>query len=260
MKAKTEIVPFGVLPVVALPKDYSVDVTSIEQRDLLLIKSKGLPVIVDAATNEAATNVGVEIRRAIKAVEESRKIVKAPYLEACKKIDFMAQDFIASLVAEQTRLENQAAVFRRQENDRIQRERQVAEAEQRRLSEAALEAQRIAECAALKVKGEKTLQKAVEAQGVANAAKETFMTAVAAPVAEVQKPRGSSFRQVQKFIVVDIKQVYAANPSLCKPLEISPSAVKAICFAKAGSTKENPDRSVPGLSLYFEDDLSFSSR
>ena len=66
-KTNTQLVPtFGIKPQIVLPADYFVDNTSIEQRDTLVVRAKGLKPITDAATMEVAVGVGVEIRRACK--------------------------------------------------------------------------------------------------------------------------------------------------------------------------------------------------
>lgn len=257
MKKQNQLIPFGVLPAIELPKAYSVDKDSIRQRDALVIQSKQLKPITSTETNDLAVATGVEIRRAIKAVEDAFKTLNRPLIDARTFLSTLKDNYIAPLLVEQNRLEQQAAVWRRQENERIERENQAAAAERKRLSDEALELQRKADEAALKAKGKAGVNKAMDAQEKANEAKETFMDAVALPEQEVVKSRGTAFKKKQCYEVTDIKAVYAANAMLVKPLEISPAAIKACLVAKDGATKEHPDTSYSGLKLWWEDDLSF---
>ena len=118
------------------------------------------------------------------------------------------------------------------------------------------EAARVAQEALERVKGPKTLDKALQAQEQANAAQESVIAAMTAPVPTLVKPQGAALRKKLQYRVTDIKKVYESNPMLCKPLEIRPAAVNLLVPAKE-ATKEKPDTTIPGIEIWMEADTSF---
>lgn len=119
--------------------------------------------------------------------------------------------------------------------------------------EAAADAERLKSEAALSAKREEAA-----AQAMASEQRMQDMLRQPAPVAF--KSVGSTVKQVLRFDVTDAAAVYRARPELCT-IEVKASAVKAVCFAAKGATELNPDvTTVPGLKLFWADDLSTRRR
>jgi hypothetical protein len=256
MKRELTLVPFNVNPRIIAVTQVQEDKGSIELRNSLIAKAKALKPITDAETDTAAVECGREIRRVIKSANERFAELKRPILDAGTMLKSLLDAFVGPLEAEQQRLERQHTLFEQEERKRIA-------AEEQKQREAIAEAQRIADEAARKaqeaserVRGARTLDTALKAQEEANRAQDSVITQMTKPVPVLEKPRGAAARLRLKYRVTDIAKVFAANPLLCKPLEIAPSVVNCL-RPKEGSTSENPDQSILGLEIWMEAETSF---
>lgn len=112
-----------------------------------------IAVVKSPAQNKTAELAAAQITALIKAVEKSRKAIKEPYLEACRKIDATAASAVTALKNEELRLNGvigdfaaeQLAEARRKEVERQEELRRIArqEAEERaRIEREAQEAER----------------------------------------------------------------------------------------------------------------------
>lgn len=100
----------------------------------------------------------------------------------------------------------------------------------------------------------KELDAATERARLANIA---VQAVVRAPAPEQHKIGGMSNRRVMKYEVTDIAALYKARPELCKPLEVKPSAIQAVCVPRFPSTSNEVDtETVLGLKLWWEDSTS----
>jgi hypothetical protein len=131
----------------ALPAEFQ------EVESAALETSALIAVVRDANGNRAAEAAAAQITALIKGVEKSRKAVKEPFLEACRRIDATAAAAVARLKAEEIRLNaaigdyqaEQLAEARRKEVARQEELRRIAEEEaaaRRRIEESAREEER----------------------------------------------------------------------------------------------------------------------
>ena len=257
-KTETALVPFNILPQFELPQTAILDKASLESRDALIVKAKALKPITDAATLQAATDAGVEIHKAIKDAEAKFDELKKPLNRAKDLLGDLFKSYSDSLLAMKKNLGDQISRYKAEEQRKIDAEIERQRQETLRLEREATERQRKADEAALKVKGSKTLEKAVELQQQAAKANEAVLESLRTPVPILQKPAGASSRKVMRVEVSNIRLVYESNPLLCD-IELKLAAVKSMFKPAEGATRDAPDKSVPGLLTWWEDNTSFRS-
>lgn len=160
------------------------------------------------------------------------------------------QEELARIERERIDAERKAAA----EAARIERERLAAEAEARRAAmEAARKAASIEEAEAAAQAADAAAKKAaddakaaaaaLEAKQRAEALERAKQAAAVAPVARIEKQEGVSVSSVWKFEVLDIAEVYKANPTL---VVLSPSTSAINAAIKAGH------KTIPGLRIWEE--------
>lgn len=93
--------------------------------------SKGITNVSDAASQWLAVASQRELQSLLKLVEKSRTEIKAPVLDAGRKIDELAKSFSADLKSEADRLSKLVTAFQ------IEEQRKADEAERARQAEAA---------------------------------------------------------------------------------------------------------------------------
>lgn len=247
--------------------------SAITTRDALLSESAGFTAISNEIDYVAAADLLAEAKRLIRSVENARSEAKAPVLEAGKRIDATAKEFIVKLDAEVTRITNLVLRYReeqhrkaaeaerkaREEAARIERERLAAEAEARRREEAArAEAERKrreAEEADRRAQqtGELALDAAAanaqaEADAAAKAAEQAAAQAAAAAAAPVVVPlvvipppppkiAGLRQREVWVFVVTDAMALATQRPDL---VTVTPKTREITAALERGET-------VPGI-------------
>lgn len=249
---------------------------AIEQRDDLLQIAAQVREITDDASQSAAVSVMRSLKGMIKAVEDSRKAVKAPVLDIGRTIDGIAAEFVGLVEKESTRLNGllsdyqakarkaaeEAERLRQAELKRQTEERERLEAEQRKLeadARAAAEAARLAAEAefladepneatslaaaaaaeALRVEREKLA--AVEA--ARRAAEADRLRVLATPARQADKPKGVSVSDVWRFEVLDLDALMKARRDLVR---VEPNK-EAINDAMRRGARE-----IPGLRIYSE--------
>ena len=230
------------------------------------------PAVTDADTQAEVTNVLRDIARLLKETEDGRKQVKQPVLDLGRRIDAAAAEFVATLEAQKTRLNGllvtyeteqrkiameaervrQAEIARQQKEAREAQEkidREARDAEQARLK--AERAAREATNAEARAKAQEEARKAMEAQQQAAAAKAQQEEAVRlqqaellrAPAPVVTRAAGASVQTPWTFEVVNIRELYAANPDL---VELSVKRSDVLALIRTGT------REIPGLRIYQE--------
>ncbi len=230
------------------------------------------PAVTDADTQTEVTNVLRDIARLLKETEDGRKAVKAPVLDLGKRIDAAAAEFVATLEAQKARLNGLLVAYeteqrriameaerkRQEEIARQQKEvreaqekidREAREAEQARL--AAERAAREATNAEARAKAQEEARKAMEAQQQAaaekarqeEAAKLQQAELLRAPTPVVTRATGASVQTPWTFEVVNIRELYTANPDL---VELSVKRSDVLAMIRTGT------REIPGLRIYQE--------
>lgn len=125
-----------VLEIVAptIPSDsITATATAIHARDSLLTIARAGKCVKDAASAQRATTVLKEITAFVRLIEETRTTVKAPVLEAGKKIDLVAKTLTADLEAEAKRIGGLIGAFQAEQKRLEEEARRRAWEEQERI-------------------------------------------------------------------------------------------------------------------------------
>lgn len=235
---------------ILLPTVFTPPKDAIQERDAILNESKDLTVS-DHQTNELAVMHGRQLQRHIKDVQDMRKKLTAPLDDAKAKLIEVERSYLAPIVAEKDRLAQGVTAWRKAEEDRVQAEQERLRAEAERLQKIQMEQARKAERA-------RTEAGQLAAELKAHEASQQLETLVRAPLPEVQKAKGSSTRKYLEYQITDIKAFYQACPECCVVKE-KPSAITAVLNARLDATQVNPDTSIPGIKLWFEQSTTFRS-
>ncbi len=241
---------------IALPATYSATAAAEQFRNDLVLKAQDVQLIGSSIANEQAANVCRDIRRHLKAVEDTRKTLTAPLLDAQRLIKGVADDHVQPLKDELTRLEGLATGWQLAEQKRVEAEERARQEEIARLEKekieaearAAQEAASVAPAGAVDDEEASNREQAAKREAEALAAQQRAV--IVAPAPELVKARGQRMQRVLRYEVLDIRAVYAARPELCS-VEIKPAAVLATC---------DPALPVPGLKLWWEEKTTFTTR
>jgi len=228
----------------------AIDGAAEELRDKLAMAAMSIKVITDNASNLAARNAAVAIRSHIRDVEAERQRLTKPLLAGQKMLIQLANDHLQPLQGELDRLERLAADYLQAEARRVERERADQDKRLAGLLQERLDLEHQATVAASSVTTEAELAKAIEAEQIAKEAAWAVQTAIAQPLARMDKARGQQLRTVLCWECTDIVALYKARPDLCK---ITPSAA---CILDSCV----PEMPVPGLKLWWETRSTFSTR
>ena len=125
------------------------------QKATILIAARAVVAVTDTDSCDIAQSRLRSLASVRNAVEISRKIVKAPVIDLGKKIDGIAADFVADVVAEEARLSGLVTEYAR-EQQRIQREAELAaEQERQRVERERHEAEMAAQREAARIERER---------------------------------------------------------------------------------------------------------
>lgn len=230
--------------------EVSVRPDAVAARDEALSASQCITAIADELDEADASEVLKDLVRMERGVESTRTAIKAPLLDAGRKVDGIAREFSSPITSEVARLKGLLAKFDAARRERIAAEEAKRQAEARRIeqekaaAEAALKLQQEQAAAAAekarqaaeaefmasdKAEQEKAAleaaqaqRQAAEEQAKADKAKADKAKADAAqlqitvqqPEKAPSKPKGIASRMVWKVEVTDIKALYAARPDL----------------------------------------------
>jgi hypothetical protein len=235
---------------ITLPGRYTVPAETETHRNELARRAIGVKTVSTAAENDVGGAVAVALRGYLKDVEKLRVELTAPLLGGQRMLKATCDDHIAPLQEQLDRIEGLCKQFNKEEQDRVAaaeklRQEAIAKAEKERQ-----DAQAKLDAAAAKAHTQKGYAKAAAAAETLQVAEDKARAVITAPLPVAARAKGQTVKKVLKYEVLDIRAVYAARPELCK-LEIKPSAVVSTCV---------PEIPVPGLKLWWEEDVSFSSR
>ena len=125
------------------------------QKATILTAARAVVAVTDADTCDIAQSRLRSLASVRTAVESSRKIVKAPVIDLGKRIDGIAADFVADVVAEESRLSGLVTEYAR-EQQRIKREAELAaEQERQRVERERHEAEMAAQREAARIERER---------------------------------------------------------------------------------------------------------
>lgn len=207
-----------------------------EARRVALVKASAVPAEITGITDlDTAADALTTIKALTKAVEESRKDVKGPLLDAGRKIDQVAKDFVDELNTAASRLSTMVGAY--QEAQRRKAERiKAEEAEKQQAAIMEMQAKQAA------LQGEGKLDAAAADALRAEAADKIAESQLAAMKAEGPKADGVVTRTNWKFDVTDIDALHAARPDLCV---ITPNNAAIRAVIKNG-------KPIPGLRIWQE--------
>lgn len=203
--------------------------SAIAVREQALTVAAGVGLVRNPAENEAATEALRQLGEIRKETEATRKALKAPYLDKCCKIDATAKEFLAEVIAEESRIKRATADYQseilaqQREAERIRRaEQERIEAERRREQEAIAEAKAKAEADAKRATNEAERQrleaeaKAKEAELARSLANQQQELAALAPAPVAPRAAGQSAKVVWMHEVTDIWALARVHPGLVK--------------------------------------------
>ena len=126
-----------------------------KQKATILSAARAVVAVTDADSFDIAQSRLRSLASVRTAVESSRKIVKAPVIDLGKRIDGIAADFVADVVAEEARLSGLVTEYAR-EQQRIKREAELAaEQERQRVERERHEAEMAAQREAARIERER---------------------------------------------------------------------------------------------------------
>lgn len=224
--------------------------------------------ITCADTRQEVATALADVNRILKEVEKGRTEVKAPVLALGRKIDSAAEEFSAPLAAAQKRLQTvltedakeQARIACEAEEKRqteLKRQQEEAAAKQAELDKQAREAE------AAKADADRKAREATDPESRAKAQDEAKEAADKASAVEAEKQKeaeaanlqqaelmrvpvapakaaGTTVRTPWTFDVVDIHEVYKANPDL---VELTVKRADVLALIRTGT------REIPGLVI-----------
>jgi dTMP kinase len=126
-----------------------------KQKSTIINAARAVVAVTDADSCDIAQSRLRSLASVRTAVESSRKIVKAPVIDLGKRIDGIAADFVAEVIAEEARLSGLVTEYAR-EQQRIKREAELAaEQERQRVERERHEAEMAAQREAARIERER---------------------------------------------------------------------------------------------------------
>lgn len=247
---------------ISLPPIFSITGEALEQRNALIVSADKVQCVTSPEQSELCVGCARDIQTYLVEVEKTRKELTAPLLNAQRALKAAADEHLAPLAEQRDRLNNLAGAWAEAERVRVQAEERARAAEIARLEQIrveaerkALEAQKALSNAPGQADDEEAYREAQEALKQAQIASSASQQAITAPLPAPQKASGARTQKKLMYEVTDINALYKARPELCK-VEERPSAIQAVCFPPESSSVANPDTSVPGLKLWWENRTS----
>jgi dTMP kinase len=181
---------------------YQIEITpaAAEQKRVIVEASRAVVAVTDLPSCDIAQARLKALGTIRTSVEASRKIVKAPVIDLGKRIDSIASDFVAEVIAEESRLSGLVAEYAR-EQQRIRREAELAaERERQRIERERHEAEMAAQREAARIERER-----MEAERRAHEAELARLKAEAAQSEEGQR----AAREAQELAVAAQREAEA---------------------------------------------------
>lgn len=169
--------------------------------------------VQNAKEQATAVEAQGKLLAVIRAVEKARKAAKEPYLEMCRKIDRLAEEFATELDEEGNRLA--ALVNEFQEKERIRETAETRLLDEKLTQLEREENERLA-CA-----------DTVEAQDVIREEYSRRRYSLSAPLKPVARAKGQMVKSDFEVIVTDIHLLYRSHPQ-CVSLKPLISEIKAL--------------------------------
>lgn len=209
---------------------------ALAERTTLLENAALVLKVGDAEEQKEAVTTVASLKAFAREVENTRKALKSPILEAGKLLDATAEKAVENVnketkriegllidfQREQIRAQQEALRLQREAQEKAQREAQEREQKLRQEAEAAERERKRLEAELEQAKGEAAKAEAAQRLAEAEAAElvkelaREFEQPVAPvfvpPPPQVEKPKGAAVKAIIRFEVLDIKALYAAHP------------------------------------------------
>lgn len=212
--------------------------SAIQKRDELLAAAKTVKLVKDADSAEVAVDMLKQLKEFTRAIEASRKEVKAPIDLVVANIQLIAKTLTQVVATESERIDRMVGDWNTEQQRLAQIERQKAIDEENRII---AEANQKMEDAAAAGKTDKQIEKIESKAFTQLATAKATTAAIAAP-----KFTGTATRGDVEFEVTDIQALYAAHPMMVK-LEPISSLIKAALkngTVLPGVTSRNVSRTI----------------
>ena len=229
------------------------------KRDKAVAAAAGIISIVDPVEQSAAVTALRLLKAISKEVEASRKSAKAPVLDLGKRVDAIAEQFVAPVVVEEQRLTklltdfeveqqrlrdeearkaqadaDRLAAAERKKADALRAQQSEAERELAAAREAAGDAETKEELATARIAVEAALRRVLDLGGRIDSANDAAVVAQAfpTPVPKAAAPAGLTAQQPWTFEILDLKAFAAACPDL---VEITPKRSAILAMIRDGT-------------------------
>ena len=188
-----------------------------KQKATILTAARAVVAVTDTDSCDIAQSRLRSLASVRTAVESSRKQVKAPVIDLGKRIDGIAADFVADVVAEEARLSGLVTEYAR-EQQRIQREAELAaEQERQRVERERHEAEMSAQREAARIERER--------QAAERAAHEAEIARLKAEVAQSEEGQQTA-RVAQEMALAAQREAEARAESARRQAEADAAAAR----------------------------------
>lgn len=237
---------------------YQIEITpeAEKQKATILTAARAVVAVTDADSCDIAQSRLRSLASVRTAVESSRKIVKAPVIDLGKRIDGIAADFVADVVAEEARLSGLVTEYAR-EQQRLKREAELAaEQERQRVERERHEAEMAAQREAARIERERqAAERAAHEAGIAR------LKAEAAQSEEVQR----AAREAQEKALAAQKEAEARAEAARRQAEADAAAARereeaARIAAAAAAAAPAPANVREEIDFEVEDILAFVAK
>lgn len=216
-------------PIIELPKAETVTAPLASRMHEMIAYTQSLEVY-DAETAQQAVDAAKAYRGYIASVEEKRKELKAPILEAGRNIDAMFKPLTSRVDAERKELDKKILKWRKAEDERLKRE--AREAQFKRLQEAKAQAE------------------ALKKEGLEENATEVIEKALVTRPHE-KRERGKTRGQMGG--VASTRKMWAFE---LEDIESVPSEFLALDEKKVREAIKNGARKIPGVKIYQKETIA----
>jgi hypothetical protein len=188
-----------------------------KQKTTILTAARAVVAVTDPDSCDIAQSRLRSLASVRTAVESSRKIVKAPVIDLGKRIDGIAADFVADVVAEEARLSGLVTEYAR-EQQRIQRKAELAaEQERQRVERERHEAEMAAQREAARIERER--------QAAERAAHEAEIARLKAEAAQSEEGQRAA-REAQEKALAAQREAEARAESARRQAEADAAAAR----------------------------------
>jgi dTMP kinase len=188
-----------------------------KQKATIINAARAVVAVTDADSCDIAQSRLRSLASVRTAVESSRKIVKAPVIDLGKRIDGIAADFVAEVIAEEARLSGLVTEYAR-EQQRIKREAELAaEQERQRVERERHEAEMAAQREAARIERER--------QAAERAAHEAEIARLKAEAAQSEEGQRAA-REAQERALVAQREAEARADAARRQAEADAAAAR----------------------------------